>query len=162
MNQLNSLILEGNLVRDAVLTQPAEGFKKLSFSVGVNRFYKNRNNEDVDEVSFFDVEAYGKMAEYNVEKAIKGRGIRIVGRLKQDTWKDANGKTASRIYVVAEHIEYKPVKKVDTSAEEKAQVPLAQETPVKEQAEEAQVQEQAQPQQEMQPEPVAVTEEAVF
>ena len=113
MNQLNSLILEGNLVRDAVLAEPAPGFKKCNFSVGVNRFYKNRKNEDVNEVSFFDVEAYGKMAEYCESKAKKGRGVRVVGRLKQDTWKDSEGKTASRIYVIAEHIEYKPIKKTD-------------------------------------------------
>lgn len=157
MNQLNSLILEGNLVRDAVLTEPVAGFKKLTFSVGVNRFYKNRNNEDVDEVSFFDVEAYGKMAEYNVEKAVKGRGIRVVGRLKQDTWKDSNGKTASRIFVVAEHIEYKPVKKVDTSEEEKAQTPVqAEQPPAEEQAPQSELQQEAQK------EPVPVTEEAVF
>ncbi len=116
MNQLNSLILEGNLVRDAVLSEPAPGFKKCTFSVGVNRFYKNRKNEDVSEASFFDVEAYGKTAEYCGSKATKGRGVRVVGRLKQDTWKDSNGKTASRIYVVAEHIEYKPVKKAEEAA----------------------------------------------
>ena len=113
MNQLNSLILEGNLVRDAVLAEPAPGFKKCSFTMGVNRFYKNRKNEDVNEASFFDVEAYGNMAEYCSLKAKKGRGVRVVGRLKQDTWKDSEGKTASKIYVVAEHIEYKPVKKTD-------------------------------------------------
>ena len=115
MNQLNSLILEGNLVRDAVLAEPVPGFKKCLFSVGVNRYYKNKKNEDVNEVSFFDVEAYGKMAEYCEVKAKKGRGVRVVGRLKQDTWKDSEGKTMSKIYVVAEHIEYKPVKKTESS-----------------------------------------------
>ena len=115
MNQLNSLILEGNLVRDSILSEPAPGFKKCSFTMGVNRFYKNRKNEDVNEASFFDVEAYGNMAEYCGEKAKKGRGVRVVGRLKQDTWKDPDGKFASRVYVVAEHIEYKPIKKTDAA-----------------------------------------------
>lgn len=118
MNNLNSLIIEGNLVKDSVLTEPAPGFKKCYFTIGVNRFYKNRNNQDVNEASFFDVEAYGNMAEYCSEKAKKGRGVRVVGRLKQDTWKDSNGKSASKVYVVAEHIEYKPVKKDE--AQEKA------------------------------------------
>ena len=117
MNQLNSLILEGNLVRDYVLSEPVPGFKKCAFSVGVNRFYKNKKNEDVNEVSFFDVEAYGKMAEYCEEKAKKGRGVRVVGRLKQDTWKDSNGKSVSKVYVVAEHIEYRPVKKTEEVSE---------------------------------------------
>lgn len=115
MNQLNSLILEGNLVRDAVLTEPAPGFKKCNFTVGVNRFYKNKKNEDVSEASFFDIEAYNQVAEWCGKKATKGRGVRVVGRLKQDTWKDSEGKTMSRIYVVAEHIEYKPVRKTETS-----------------------------------------------
>jgi single-strand DNA-binding protein len=117
MNNLNSLILEGNLVRDSVLSEPAPGFKKCMFTIGVNRFYKNRNNQDVNEASFFDVEAYGNMAEYCGEKAKKGRGVRVVGRLKQDTWKDSNGKSTSKVYVVAEHIEYKPVKKTEAAEE---------------------------------------------
>ena len=87
MNQLNSLILEGNLVKDAVLAEPAPGFKKCSFSVGVNRFYKNKKNEDVNEVSFFDVEAYGKMAEYCETKAKKGRGVPFLGRQQKENGK---------------------------------------------------------------------------
>ena len=121
MNNLNSLIIEGNLVRDPVLAEPVPGFKKCLFTIGVNRFYKNRNNQDVNEASFFDVEAYGNMAEYCGEKAKKGRGVRVVGRLKQDTWKDSNGKSASKVYVVAEHIEYKPVKKTEAADETTAQ-----------------------------------------
>ncbi len=129
MNQLNSLILEGNLVRDAVLSEPAPGFKKCMFTMGVNRFYKNRKNEDVNEASFFDVEAYGNMADYCSEKAKKGRGVRVVGRLKQDTWKDNAGKTASRIYVVAEHIEYKPMKKTEAEEAAKAEQKTVESSP---------------------------------
>ncbi len=129
MNQLNSLILEGNLVRDAVLSEPAPGFKKCMFTMGVNRFYKNRKNEDVNEASFFDVEAYGNMADYCSEKAKKGRGVRVVGRLKQDTWKDNAGKTASRIYVVAEHIEYKPMKKTEAEEAAKAEEKTVESSP---------------------------------
>ena len=154
MNQLNSLILEGNLVKDAVLTEPAPGFKKCVFTMGVNRFYKNRNNEAVTEASFFDVEAYNQVAEWCGKKATKGRGVRVVGRLKQDTWKDEAGKSASRIYVVAEHIEYKPVKKVEEQSEnqEKEQTAPA-ESPAESKAEN---------QTETQKEAVPVEAEAVF
>ena len=155
MNQLNSLILEGNLVKDAVLTEPAPGFKKCNFTMGVNRFYKNRKNEDVSEASFFDVEAYNQVAEWCGKQATKGRGVRVVGRLKQDTWKDSNGKTASRIYVVAEHIEYKPVKKTEAAeAEKKTEENAAAEESAKE-AVTAPVTEAA-------PETEAAAEEAVF
>ena len=144
MNQLNSLILEGHLVRDSVPSEPSPGFKKCSFTMGVNRYYKNRNNQDVNEVSYFDVEAYGTMAEYCAEKAKKGRGVRVVGRLKQDTWKTSDGKTASKIYVVAEHIEYKPLKK-GTTEEQKSEQQTEKET-----------------EQQAEPQPVLVEEAAVF
>ena len=108
MNQLNSLILEGNAVRKADFMEPKAGFYVCRFPVAVNRWYKNKNNEGVSEVSFFDIEAYGKLAEVCNKKIEKGTGLRVVGRLKQDRWKDKDGKTQSKCYVIAEHIEYKP------------------------------------------------------
>ena len=113
MNQLNSLIIEGNAVKKAEITEPKAGFFVGRFSVAVNRFYKGIDGEEKTEVSYFDIESYGKMAEILTPKIEKGQGVRIVGRLKQDRWKDADGKTQSKIYVVAEHIElkYKPVEK---------------------------------------------------
>ena len=153
MNNLNSIILEGNLVRDAQLTEPAPGFKKCAFSIGVNRFFKNRKNEDVQEASFFDVEAYKQVAEWCGKKATKGRRVRVVGRLKQDTWKDENGKSASRIYVVAEHIEYKPMKKTEVE-----ETPVTPESPDTNPPEDTKA--QAEPQTEAQP--VPVEKEVVF
>ncbi|MCR4742584.1 MAG: single-stranded DNA-binding protein [Treponema sp.] len=121
MNNLNSLIIEGNVAKKSILSEPSTGFKKCAFPVAVNRWYKNRDGEGVSEVSFFDVITYGKMAEYCEKNATKGRGIRVVGRLKQDRWQDKEGKWASKIYVVAEHIEYKPI--LDSSKDEKMESP---------------------------------------
>ena len=108
MNQLNSIILEGNLTKDPLLLDATETFKVCKFSIAVNRWYKNQKDEGVEEVSFFDAECYGKLAEVCAKKGSKGRGVRIVGRLKQNSWKDENGKSHSRVIVIAEHIEYKP------------------------------------------------------
>ena len=108
MNNLNSIILEGNLTRDSELLEATETFKVCKFSIAVNRWYKNNKNEGVEEVSFFDVECYGKLAEHCAKKGTKGRGVRVVGRLKQNTWKDETGKTHSKVLVIAEHFEYKP------------------------------------------------------
>lgn len=136
MNQLNSIILEGNLVKDADLLEPVNGFKVCKFSIGVNRFYKNKKDVGVNEVSYFEVETYGKSADYCVKKATKGRGVRVVGRLKQEVWKDEAEKTHSRIIVIAEHIEFKPVfaKEVD-DASVADDIPTEEEkTPVTEEA----------------------------
>ena len=121
MNQLNSIIIEGNVVRDAVLLEPSEGFKVCKLCIAVNRFYKNKNDQASEEVSFFDVECFGKSAEYCQKKAIKGRGVRVVGRLKQDSWKDNSGKSQSRVFVIAEHIEYKPVANKSASSSDRTE-----------------------------------------
>ena len=66
------------------------------------------------EVSFFDVESWARLAENCGEHLLKGRGVRVVGRLKQDRWQDKEGNPRSKI--VAEHVEFKPqFKKPDES-----------------------------------------------
>jgi len=140
MNQLNSIILEGNLVKDAELLEPVNGFKVCKFSIGVNRFYKNKKDEGVNEVSYFEIETYGKSAEYCDSKAKKGRGVRVVGRLKQETWTDEDKKFHSKVYVIAEHVEFKPVfaKEADKASEAddfssmKEHVPVEETVPVAE------------------------------
>lgn len=107
MNQLNSIIIEGNVTRDAESKETANGHKVCNIPVAVNRFYKNSNGEGVNEVSYFNVETFGRMAEVCEEKCKKGHGIRVVGRLKQSRWQTAEGKTTSRVSIIAEHVEFK-------------------------------------------------------
>lgn len=108
MNNLNSVLLEGNLVRDPELSYTGKGTPVCSFSLASNRFYK-QEDELQKEVSFFDVTVWSRQAEVCKEYLTKGRGVRVVGRLKQDRWQDAEGKNKSRVLVVAEHVEFKPV-----------------------------------------------------
>ena len=125
MNQLNSIILEGNVVKKAVLTKPTAGFVVCKFPLAVNRKTKSPDGEQHEEVSYFDIETYGEMAEKCSKYCDKGQGIRVVGRLKQSRWKE-NDVSKSKIYVVAEHVEYKFHKpkpeEVAQAAEEKAEV----------------------------------------
>jgi single-strand DNA-binding protein len=48
----------------------------------------------------------------------KGRGVRVVGRLKQDRWNDANGKQRSKVTIVAEHVEFRPEFKREETGEQ--------------------------------------------
>ena len=125
MNQLNSIILEGNVVKKAVLSKPTAGFVVCKFPLAVNRKTKSPDGEQHEEVSYFDIETYGEMAEKCSKYCDKGQGIRVVGRLKQSRWKE-NDVSKSKIYVVAEHVEYKFHKpkpeEVAQAAEEKAEV----------------------------------------
>ena len=60
------------------------------------------------EVSFFEVSTWARLAKVCGEYLKKGRGVRVVGRLRQDEWTDPEGKPRSRIEIVAEHVEFKP------------------------------------------------------
>jgi len=107
MNNLNSILLEGNLVADPELRYTPKGAAVCSFRVASNRFYK-QEDELQKEVSYFDITAWNRQAEVCNEYLTKGRGVRVVGRLKQDRWEDQEGKTRSKVHIVAEHVEFKP------------------------------------------------------
>jgi len=80
-----------------------------------NRYYKQDASSGFErEVSFFDVETWSKLAEACYTKGKKGRGVRVVGRLKQSRWSDPDGKTRSRVSIVAEHVEFRTEFKKDT------------------------------------------------
>lgn len=101
MNQLNSIILEGNIVAVEV------GNSGVDFTISVYRSYKNCEGHTVEDVSEFHCYAYGNLAK-SVEQFGKiGRGVRCVGRLKQTVW-EQGGKKCSSVGVVCEHIEFKP------------------------------------------------------
>jgi single-strand DNA-binding protein len=108
MNSLNSILVEGNLTRDPELRQTPKGTPVCAFAVASNRFYRYED-ELQKEVSFFDVEAWSGLAERCGKELGKGRGVRVAGRLKQDRWIDQEGKNRSKVKIVAEHVEFKPV-----------------------------------------------------
>jgi len=107
MNDLNSILIEGNLVREPQYRTTPKGTPLCTFPIATNRFYK-QNGGTEKEVSFFNVEAWAKHADICNNHGKKGRGVRIVGRLKQDRWNDNAGKTQSKIVIIAEHVEFRP------------------------------------------------------
>ncbi|MDR2842352.1 MAG: single-stranded DNA-binding protein [Spirochaetaceae bacterium] len=107
MNNLNSILIEGNLVKDPVFRSTTKGTPLCTFCLASNRFYKQESGLE-KEVSYFDVEAWSKLAENCRSLGHKGRGVRVVGRLKQSRWNGADGTLRTRISIVAEHVEFKP------------------------------------------------------
>jgi len=112
MNNLNSILIEGNLVRDAELRSTPKGTAVCTFPIASNRYYKQDSGVE-KEVSFFTVESWGKLAENVGSQGRKGRGVRVVGRLKQERWQDREGKAQSKVSIVAEHVEFKTEFKKD-------------------------------------------------
>lgn len=102
MVQLNHVVLAGNLTKDPDLRQA--GVSSLcAFGLAVNRRYKDSQKE---EVSFFDVECWGNLAENCAQHLRKGRGVIVEGRLKQDRWEAQGGGMRSRVVIVAESVQF--------------------------------------------------------
>jgi len=118
MNNLNSVLIEGNMVRDPLTRSTPKGTQVCNFSIASNRYYRQDSNFE-KETGFFDIEAWGKLADACVSKGRKGRGVRVVGRLKQGRWTGEDGKNHSRVSIVAEHVEYRTdYKKADIPSSE--------------------------------------------
>jgi single-strand DNA-binding protein len=107
MNNLNSILIEGNLIRDPLLKTTAKGTAICTFSIASNRYFKQDSDLE-KEVSYFDVQSWSKLAETCHNLGHKGRGARVVGRLKQERWNGPDGKTQSKVVIVAEHVEFRP------------------------------------------------------
>ena len=108
MNNLNSVLLEGNLVKDPELAVIGEQQVELTkFTIAVNRYYKGADGKPNQEVLSIGVDAWGTLGKNCLSYLTKGRGVRVVGRLRQDRWNDKDGAFRERIFVVAEHVEFR-------------------------------------------------------
>ena len=88
-------IITGNITRDPELRTTPSGSQVCSFSVAVNRNYKDSSGESKEDVSFIDCSAWGKAAEIISQYAKKGTGILVSGRLDQRSWeKERSGSPA--------------------------------------------------------------------
>ena len=112
MNSLNSILIEGNLTKDPNLKDIPSGAHVCSFSVATNRYWK-QDEERQHEVSYFDIEAWSTLGERCGHYLHKGSGVRVIGRLKQDRWNDAEGKLHSRVKIIAEHVEFRGMSAAD-------------------------------------------------
>jgi single-strand DNA-binding protein len=94
-------------VLDTELKYTPKGSAVCDFVLASNRYFK-QDEETQKEVSFFEVTTWARLAEVCGEYLKKGRGVRVVGRLKQDRWTSPEGQARSKIQIVAEHVESKP------------------------------------------------------
>jgi single-strand DNA-binding protein len=103
MASFNKVILAGNLTRDPELRYTPKGTAVARITLAVNRTYTVEGGEKKEEVSFVDVDVWGRQAEVISQYMKKGRPLLVEGRLKQDTWEDKNTKQKqSKLKVVLE------------------------------------------------------------
>ena len=120
---LNSVNIMGNLTRDPEVKYTASGKAVCNIAIANNRVY-SKNGEKNTEVSYLDVEVWGVVAENCAKYLKKGSGIIVEGRLRQDRW-EKDGKTLSRVRIVANNVHFMP-KKRDDAFSSGQQTPMAE------------------------------------
>lgn len=107
MRGFSKAIITGNLTRDPELRTTPNGASVCSFSVAVNRVYRDSNGEQKEDVSFIDCSAWGKLGEMINQYAKKGSGVLVSGRLDQRSWEDkTSGQKRSRVEIVVEDFNF--------------------------------------------------------
>ena len=91
---INNVVLTGRLTKDAELKYTGTGTAVASFTLAVDRTFKNANGEK--ETDFINVVAWRKTAETLANFTRKGSLIGIQGRIQTRNYENSEGK---RIYV---------------------------------------------------------------
>ena len=106
MASLNRVILIGNLTRDPELRFTPSGSPVAGFGLAVNRVYTNKQGEKVENVDYFNIVVWAKLAELCAEYIHKGSPVAVEGRLQSRSWETEDGQKRSAVEIVAENVQF--------------------------------------------------------
>lgn len=95
----------GNLTRDPELRQIPSGQSVCSFSLALNRSYKNSEGEWQEATDFVDIVAWAQLGERVAQYVTKGRPVLVSGRLQSRSW-EQDGQKRSKLEVVAQDVTF--------------------------------------------------------
>ena len=101
----NQVILMGNLTRDPELRQTPNGQNVVSFSLALNRSYKDASGEWQEVTDYVDCVAWAALAERVAQYLTKGRRAMVVGRLQSRSW-EQDGQKRSKVEVLANDVTF--------------------------------------------------------
>jgi single-strand DNA-binding protein len=99
----STVTVTGTLTRDPELRFTAGGKGVASFGIAVNRRYQ-KNNEWVEQTSFFNVQAWDTLGENAAASLTKGMRVIVTGRLQQRSYETQQGEKRSVVEIVADEI----------------------------------------------------------
>ncbi len=102
---VNQVILMGNLTRDPELRQIPSGQSVCSFSLALNRSYKDQGGQWQEATDYIDVTAWGPLGERVSQYLTKGRRVLVQGRLQSRSW-EQEGQKRSKVEVLASDVTF--------------------------------------------------------
>src|SRR4051812_7673636 len=102
---VNQVILMGNLTRDPELRNTPNGQSVCSFSLALNRSYKDASGEWQEATDYIDVTAWGPLGERVSQYLTKGRRCLVQGRLQSRSW-EQDGQKRNKVEVLANDVTF--------------------------------------------------------
>lgn len=99
----NTVNIVGNITRDPELRYTPSGASVCNFGIAWNKRYQ-RNGEQVEEVSFFDIVCWGTLADNVAASLGKGTRVIVTGELEQRSWETPQGEKRSKIEIKADDV----------------------------------------------------------
>lgn len=107
MASFNKVILVGNLTRDPELRYTPKGTAVTKIGLAVNRVWTTESGEKKEEVTFVDIDMFGRTAENVAQYMRKGSPLLVEGRLRLEQWDDKqSGQKRSKLSVVGEVVQF--------------------------------------------------------
>jgi single-strand DNA-binding protein len=105
MSSYTHVVILGNMTRDPEMRYMPNGMAVVDLSIATNNKWTDKaSGEKKEEANFFDVTAFGKLAEISAEYLKKGRKVMISGRLKQERWETPEGQKRQKVKVIADQV----------------------------------------------------------
>jgi len=98
---LNKVMIIGRLGRDPEMRYTPSGRPVTNFSVATSRSWNTSDGERRTETEWFNIVAWGSLAEICNQYLIKGQQVYIEGRLQSRTWEDTEGKRHTSVEIIA-------------------------------------------------------------
>ena len=103
---LNTITIAGRMVRDPELRRTNSGKAATSFTLAVDRDFKNQQTgEWEDYPNFIDCTMFGTRAEAVSRFLAKGNKVAIEGKLRYSSW-ERDGQRRSKLEVIVDEIEF--------------------------------------------------------
>jgi single-strand DNA-binding protein len=98
---LNKVMIIGHLGRDPEMRYTPSGRPVTTFTVATSRSWNTADGERHTETEWFNVVAWGTLAEICKQYLSKGQQVYVEGRLQTRHWEDKEGNKHSSTEIVA-------------------------------------------------------------
>ena len=98
---LNKVQVIGHLGKDPEMRYTPSGKPVTTFSVAVSRSWNSADGERHSETEWFNVVAWGNLAEICKQYLVKGQQVFVEGRLQTRRWDDKEGQKHTSVEIVA-------------------------------------------------------------